>query len=79
MVLGKRDIFGLFLPHFRAAGNRGKNQKAFRILHSAQWSFWDSISDHYIYSIVYLIYIDPHVSNLDRTRCLAGCEESFVP
>jgi hypothetical protein len=21
----------------------------------------------------------PHVSNLDRTRCLAGCEESFVP
>jgi hypothetical protein len=24
-------------------------------------------------------WFDPHVSNLDRTRCLAGCEESFVP
>jgi hypothetical protein len=24
-------------------------------------------------------FLDPHVSNLDRTRCLAGCEESFVP
>jgi hypothetical protein len=23
--------------------------------------------------------VDPHVSNLDRTRCLAGCEESLVP
>jgi hypothetical protein len=30
------------------------------------------------YSPVWL-HNDPHVSNLDRTRCLAGCEESFVP
>jgi hypothetical protein len=31
-----------------------------------------------VHNFYVLIYV-PHVSNLDRTRCLAGCEESLVP
>jgi hypothetical protein len=37
--------------------------------------FWQTQS---IYGRQFLRW-DPHMSNLDRTRCLAGCEESFVP